>query len=145
MCGLVASCVDNREAGIALPIEVSFISTHEILQIMLIAVLRDQKRGGNGGVSIVVDEFADKLWTDSIGIEELSHHFRLIRRQISSLLVKSPPHILEARHHFLTFLRVEVDTNAIFTCQQVRRPLDLRRGLGKLMSFQKGFHVFFGC
>ena len=38
---------------------------------MRIAVLRDQKRGGNGGVSIVVDEFADKLGTDGISIEEL--------------------------------------------------------------------------
>ena len=52
-------------------------------------------------------------------------HFRLIRRQISSLLLKATAHIVEARHHFLPFLRVEVDTNAILTCQQVRRPVYL--------------------
>jgi hypothetical protein len=36
-----ASCVDNREAGIAFPIEMSFIPTKQVLQIILVRVLRD--------------------------------------------------------------------------------------------------------
>src|SRR5438309_162059 len=37
-----ASCVDNREAGIAFPIEMSFIPTKQVLQIILVRVLRDE-------------------------------------------------------------------------------------------------------
>src|SRR5215475_14645004 len=47
LCGLFASGINNGEAGIALLIEMSFISTEEILQIILVAVLRDQKCCGN--------------------------------------------------------------------------------------------------
>src|SRR6266581_2380257 len=80
----VCSCVHNGEAGITIAIEMSFISTQEILHIILVAVVRNQKRGGNRGVPIVLHEFAHKLGAYSIGVEELSHHFRLILRQISS-------------------------------------------------------------
>src|SRR6516162_1738217 len=55
------SCIDYGETGIALPTEMSFISPEEILQIIRIAVLRDQKCCRNRGVSIVVDEFAHKV------------------------------------------------------------------------------------
>src|SRR6266705_3052296 len=54
----VCSCVHNGEAGITIAIEMSFISTQEILHIILVAVLRNQKRGGNRGVPIVLHEFA---------------------------------------------------------------------------------------
>src|SRR5439155_16810012 len=97
--------VNNGEAGITLPIEMSFVPPEEVLQIVLAAVLRNQKRCGNRGVPIVLHEFADKLRADGIGIEELPDHFRLIRCHIPSLLLKATAHLVEAHHHFLTFLR----------------------------------------
>src|SRR2546426_12528913 len=81
--------VNNGEAGITLPIEMSFVPPEEVLQIVLAAVLRNQKRCGNRGVPIVLHEFADKLRADGIGIEELPDHFRLIRCHIPSLLLKA--------------------------------------------------------
>src|SRR5215510_7910186 len=83
-CWHLRSCIDNSEAGIALPIEMSFISSEEIFQIRLIAVLRDQKRGGNRGVSIDLHEFADKWGTDSLSVEELPDALRFLLLHIAS-------------------------------------------------------------
>src|SRR5882672_1004826 len=48
----LASCIDNREAGRTVAVEMSFIATEEILQIIRVVVLRYQKCCGNRGVPI---------------------------------------------------------------------------------------------
>src|SRR5262249_36665967 len=58
--------------------------------------------------------------------------------------LQATEHIVEPCHHFLPFLWVEIDANAIVTFQQVRRPFDLRSEFGKLMSLQKRVHLCFG-
>src|SRR2546421_700087 len=66
------------------------------------------------------------LLADGIGVQELPDYFRLILTQVSALFLEAMQHIVEARHHFLPFLRVEIDANTIVTCQEFRRPFYLR-------------------
>src|SRR3989454_11182755 len=103
------------------------------------------KCGGNRGVSIVLHEFVHKLRADGIGVEELPYALRFILLQIAPAFLQAPEHIVEPCHHFLPFLRVEIDANAIVTCQEFGGPVYLRGWCSKMMSFEKGFHLCFGC
>jgi len=123
----------------------SFVPTQKILQIIRVAVLRDHKRGSNRGVPIVLHEFADKLRTDGISIEELSDALRFLLLHIASAFLQATEHIVEPSHHFLPFLRVEVDPDAVLACQEVRRPVYLGGGCRQMMTLQQGFHLCFGC
>src|SRR5215510_15281454 len=144
-CWHLRSCVNNGETGIALPIEMSFIPPEEVLQIALVAVLRDQKCGGNRGVSIDLHEFADKWGTDSLSVEELPDALRFLLLHIASAFLHATEHIVEPSHHFLSFLRIEEDPDAVLACQEVRRPVYLGGGCRQMMTLQQGFHLGFGC